>query len=74
VNVWLALDPETGRITAQDRPIERTELPPGLRGEGWPRRTVDVPQQTWTKTLKATYSPDSQDRLHRGWWEAGTDA
>lgn len=69
MQIWLAQDPETGRVSAQDRPFEASDFPPGERGSGWECRALDVPAQTWTKLLRATYSPNAQDAMHRGWWK-----
>lgn len=72
MRVWLAKDPESGRITAQNRPITREDLPRGARGEGWERREIDVPQVTFTKVLHASYSGEAVDRIHLRWWQDGT--
>lgn len=72
--IWLALDPRTLRVTAQDREFSDGDFPPGRRGLGWSIRSLEVPAQTWTKLMRATYSPSAQDDLHRRWWvEAGGD-
>lgn len=69
MRIYLALDPETQRVTAQLNPFNRVDFPPGLRGKDWPLRECDIPEQTWTKMLRAEYAPDEQDRLHRSWWD-----
>jgi hypothetical protein len=68
IHIYLALDPETDRVLAQDTFILRTDLPPGPRGEGWPIREVDIPLETWTTMLEAGFDPVTQDRLHKEWW------
>lgn len=75
VHLWLAQDPETGRVSAQPREWSDGDFPRGARGLGWPRREIDVPVQTWSKMLRATWTPDQQDRLHQQWWgQAGEPA
>ena len=76
VHLWLALDPEdqvTGRprVAAQDRPFPAGHAAPAQQraGQVWEVRELDVPAQTWTKMLRATLTPDQQDRLHLQWWE-----
>ncbi len=68
-HLWLAMDPETRRVTVQDHEWQDGDFPPGLRGAGWPRRELDVPAQTFTKLTKATLDADQQDRFHRDWWD-----
>lgn len=69
MRVWLAKDPETGRITAQGRPITEEDLPRGARGFGWERRDLEVPQATFTKVLTGSYAGETADRVHLRWWE-----
>ena len=68
-HLWLAQDPETGRITAQDHEFGDGDLPRGARGRGWPRREVDVPTGTFTKVCRASLSGDAVDAAHLRWWE-----
>lgn len=73
MEIYLALDPETDRVTAQTRRFEReVDFPPGPRGDGWPLRRVDVRPEVWEATLEAGLSPNEQDLVHRAWWESGT--
>ncbi len=51
--LWLAQDPENGRIAAQERPWVRSEFPPGPRGDDWPQREVNVPAVEWDAILLA---------------------
>ena len=68
-HVWLAQDPETGRITAQARDWQDTDFPPGARGKGWKRREAEVPTGTFTKTMRASLSGEAVDAAHLRWWE-----
>jgi hypothetical protein len=68
-HLWLALDPETGRVLAQDRDWSETDFPGGAHGRGWPRREVDVPTGTFTKVCRASMSPAAVDAAHLRWWE-----
>lgn len=68
-HVWLALDPETRRVTAQTREWGDGDFPRGLRGVGWPRRETDVPAEALTQIARAEITPDEVDQLHRQWWD-----
>lgn len=68
MHLWLAKDPETDRVTAQESEWSDRDFPKGARGRDWPKREIDVPDQTWTKMLRATWTPTQQDKLHRQWW------
>lgn len=67
-HVWLAKDPETGRVTAQARDWQDGDFPPGLRGQGWERRELDVEDDTWRELLDGRRTPREQDDLHLDWW------
>ena len=69
-HLWLAQDPETGRITAQKREFGDGDFPRGARGRGWPRRDLDVPTEELTKVLNAAYAGEVVDEVHERWWEA----
>jgi hypothetical protein len=69
MQIWMAMDPETRRVLAQLEFVERTQLPPGLRGDGWPVRTTDINASLWTRMMHAGVKPETQDRLHREWWD-----
>lgn len=70
VHIWLAMDPETRRVSASEREYGDGDFPPGLRGAKWPVRELDVPAQTFTKIKRASFDGEAQDRLHRDWWDA----
>lgn len=70
VELWLAKDPETERIAARTRPWEGEEdILPGPHGQGWERRTTQVPQGDWDALMEARITGSEMDRLHRLWWE-----
>lgn len=67
--VYMAKDPETARIGAQDRPFTRIDFPVGLDGEGWEQRQCEVKDETWAEMLEGKIAPPAQDWLHRYWWD-----
>lgn len=67
-HVWLAQDPESGRITAQAHEWQDGDFPPGPRGQGWRRRQLDVDDEVWRDVLSGKTSPNKQDELHLQWW------
>jgi hypothetical protein len=68
VQVWLAKDPETGRVLAQDHEWQDGDFPPGPRGRGWPRREVDVDPEEWQRMMEADMTGDDMDEAHLRWW------
>lgn len=68
MHVWLAQDPETERITAQDREWSDGDFPPGPRGRGWPRREADIDENVWAALMLGEIPPSEQDELHQTWW------
>ena len=74
LHAWLALDPETCRVTMQTREFGDGDFPRGPRGAGWPRRETDIRAADLTAILRAEISPAEVDELHRAWWDqARTD-
>lgn len=69
MQIWMMLDPETRRVSVQTWPVTRGDRPRGLRGEGWLVRIHEVNGSLLTSMLNAGVKPDTQDRLHRGWWD-----
>lgn len=78
MHIWLNVDPDPNsrgvpRINVQTRPFTEYDYPPGHgphTGEDWPEvRELDVPDQTWTKMLRGTFSPEAQDAIHARWWD-----
>jgi hypothetical protein len=69
LKVYMTMDPRSRRVAVQERRFGYDDFPPGPHGEGWPLRETEVPQQTWTKILRATLPPDAVDRAHRAWWD-----
>jgi hypothetical protein len=69
MQVWMRMDPETHRVSVQDRPFSPEQQLPGVRGEGWPVRSTEVNKALFTRLLRATVTPETQDRLHRQWWD-----
>lgn len=66
--IWMAIDPETRRVLAQTESISRDHLPPGPRGDNWPVRTLDVNASVYSRMVHGNVTPDTQDKLHRDWW------
>lgn len=68
VHLWLALDPETFRVTAHAREPDDSDFPRGLRGQGWARREADINADLWEHLLAGGLKPAEQDELHRRLW------
>lgn len=68
IPVWLAMDPETGRVLLQPREFADGDFPRGLRGRDWPTRTGELDQKTWDQLLAGELTPPEQDDLHRDLW------
>ena len=67
--IYLTQDPQTERIGAQGMPFARDrDFPPGLTGDDWECRLLEVPDWTWDVLLSGGMPPAEQDRLHREWW------
>ena len=71
MQVWMARDPHSGRITMQPREFGSGDFPPGPEGRSWPIRTGEVADEDWAKVLRAELSGDEVDRLHEERWNAG---
>jgi hypothetical protein len=71
-HIWLAQDPETGRILVQQHDWRDGDFPRGLRGQGWPRREHDVDSTDLEAMLTGALDNERVDELHRGWWESAT--
>jgi hypothetical protein len=69
-HIFLALDPETRRVSVQSHPWSDGDFPPGLRGAGWPRRQLDIPTEDLERILAGGVPDDEIDALHRSWWDA----
>jgi hypothetical protein len=69
VVLHMALDLETRRVLVQDRDFGEGDFPPGLRGAGWPQRTLEVPAAEFAAILEGSISGSEVDRLHRDWWD-----
>lgn len=68
MKIWMALDPETLRVTMQPTEFSDGDFPRGLRGQGWPIREGSVDPDSWGTLLAGSLSPAEQDRLHRETW------
>jgi len=64
----MAMDPETRRITMQDREFAEGDFPLGLRGLDWPIRMGEISDEDWAKMLAGTLSNDEVNVLHRATW------
>ncbi len=72
MRIYLGKDPETGRISAQERSFIRDrDLPYGISGEGWEHRWVEVEDWVWKNLLMGLIPYDKQDELHLHWWDQG---
>ena len=75
IHVWLALDPETLRVTMQDREFSDGDFPSGLRGLDWPIREADIPEEIWQGILSNSLTGDEINAAHRNaWTENGATA
>jgi len=68
LHVWRALDPETLRVTMQDREFSDADFPRGLRGLDWPVREGEVEEEAWQGILSGTLSGDEVNAIHRSAW------
>lgn len=68
IHVWLAYDPETCRITMQDREFSDGSLPRGLRGLGWAFREGDIDADVYAAIMANELSGDEVDDIHRTLW------
>lgn len=68
MKLWLSLDPETFRVSAQEEEFLDGSFPKGLRGTGWKTAQTEVDKEIWTKMLRGELSVDEQDECHRKWW------
>lgn len=73
MRVWMALDPETRRVTMQDREFGDGDLPPGLRGLDWPKRQADIDEEAWQGILAGTLTGDEVNQIHRSAWTENGD-
>ena len=73
-HVWMALDPETFRVTMQDSEFSEGDFPPGLRGLDWPIREGEVSEEDWLGINSGRYSGDLVNDIHRDTWTASGDA
>lgn len=71
MHIWMALDPETFRISVQDREFVDGDLPAGLRGLRWPKRETDVDDAEYNRLLQGTpVMPGAEmDEVHVRWWD-----
>jgi hypothetical protein len=72
MKLYLAKDPETGRISARPgEPFTRRDLPIGPDGNGWAFRETDIEDYVWKSMLLGIIPAAKQDELHLQWWEDG---
>jgi len=75
MHVFMALDPETFRVTMQDREFSDGSLPRGLRGLGWSFRETEIPDEVYEAVLEGSLTGREVDEFHRSAWStAGPDA
>ena len=70
MHVWLALDPETLRVTMQDREFSDGCLPRGLRGVGWSFREAEIDPDVYAAIGANELSGPEVDAVHRDLWTA----
>lgn len=68
MKVWLALDPETLRVTMQDREFGDSDFPRGLRGQGWATREGEIDEEVYKEILSGNMPPEENDKIHRELW------
>lgn len=69
--VWLGMDPDSGRITAQAAEFGDGHLPPGVRGKGWKMRRGSIPDAVWADLLAGKLTDEQQDQAHKAAWSRG---
>lgn len=70
MHVFMAMDPETLRVTMQDTEFSDGSLPRGLRGLGWSFRQADVPDEVYEAVLDGSLTGREVDEFHRSAWSA----
>lgn len=71
IDVWLTMDPETLRITMQDREFQHHDFPPGLRGLNWERRKARISKKLYEYVLGPDFPWDESDEIHQQLWANG---
>lgn len=72
MHVYMALDPETQRVTMQTEEFGDGSFPRGLRGKSWPRLEGEVDETDWQAMLEGRMDPVDQDVFHlEAWVRAG---
>lgn len=71
IRVWMMLDPETERVSIQEREPDDGSFPRGRRGRSWPRRQGRVDEAEWHRLLRAEMTPEEQDAFHLAAWNRG---
>ncbi len=74
MRVWMALDPETERVTMQDREFGDGDFPRGLRGQGWPTREGDISEEDWEGILSGSFDWERVNDIHRSTWSENGEA
>lgn len=73
MRVWMAMDPETSRITMQDREFGDGDFPRGLRGLSWPIRQGEIPANVWADIMAGVLTGPEIDEIHRACWTENGD-
>lgn len=68
MNIWMALDPRTKRISLQAMEFGDESLPTGRRGLAWQVRQGEINEDVYTSLIRGELDPDAQDVLHRQLW------
>ncbi len=70
MQIWMTMDKETRRISVIDREPGDQDFPAGLRGAGWPVRTLEIEQEKYDGLMTGRIVGQEGDDLHQGWWNA----
>lgn len=67
--VWMACDPQTGRISLQGREFMDIDFPPGFRGRDWEIRQGKLDDTVYADLLAGKIPWGEQTPIHLTTWE-----
>lgn len=68
IKVWLTLDPESLRVTMQNREFQDGDFPRGIRGVGWPIREGKIEAEVYERVMTGNLPSEENDKIHRDLW------
>lgn len=67
-HVWMAMNPQTSRVTMQDVEFGEGHFPDGPSGLDWPIREGEVSDEEWDGIMAGTLPADEVNIIHRTAW------